>query len=203
MYKQYITKNNVIIALVAIIFLIVVFNGCGDDKPLQIVKTVTHTIVQKVKADEKASIKIIDSLQERELELIGDVMEYKTSLANAEYIVNNLLDNATVVIDSSNKDQLKHQLSILKKANTAKDSICYSVINTQDSMLSVKDEIIVERILLYSKLRNSFNQVVENEGVKDANIKTLKKQLRKKKFGTVVWKVAAGAAGVFILKNSL
>ncbi len=202
-FKSYITKNNVIVALLVIIFLVILFNGCGNDKPLEITKTTTYTITQRLKQDEKVSAKIIDSLKKNEAKLEVEIKKTSKDLKAANKLANDLLGDIITIIDSSGNTELKEKIKEYTAADAIEDSLYETVIATQAIMLSNKDAQIKEHLDFNSKLRTSFNNVVENDQLKDRNIKTLKKQLRNKKAGTVVWKVVAGVLVAIIVKDKL
>lgn len=196
-------KNITILILAGVLFLFIFLpDRCSKPEPPAI-KTETKEVIKIVKADSVQIKKTIDSLKKIGQILSKEIKETKNDLKTAEALVVELLNDASVIIDSSGKEELHYQLSILKAANAAKDSLCNSTIAAQDSVISNQLNQLAAQEELNSKIRQSFNQVVANDQAKEKYIKQLKKQVKQKKFGNVVWKIAAGAAGVVILKNAL
>lgn len=196
-------KNIIILILAGLLFLSI-FLPDRCSKPVEpVIKTETKEVIKLVKEDSSRFQKSIDSLKKVGQNLSKKMAEVKDDLKAAEALVVELLNDASVIIDSSGKEQLHYQLSVLKAANAAKDSLCNSVISWQDSIIANQSEQIARQDEFNSTLRTSLNQVVSNEQAKDKYISQLKKQVRQKKSGNIVWKIAAGAAGAVILNNAL
>ena len=200
-----ISKNTIIALLVlALLFALLFLNKCGNDPlPIPTVKTETKEIIKEVDRDSIQESKSRDSINKVNARLNYQLTEYKEDLTTAQDFVTELLNDAGQSIDTSSKDELKAQLEIVKQANVIKDSICNQTIRTQDSLNANISLQLAKKDTLYSKLRSSFNQVVENEQIKDKYISQLQKQARKKKASNVFWKITTAVAGAVIIKQSL
>lgn len=196
-------KNLFILILCGVIFCLLFLPDRCSKPQEPVTGTKTKEVIKEVQADTTRFIKSIDSLKRIGQKLSKKVSETTTDLKTAESLVVELLNDASVTIDSSGKEELHYQLSILKAANAAKDSLCNSVIAGQDSIIMNQAEQMIYKDSTIATFDLAFKQVVLNEKAKDKYIIQLKRQVRQKKFGNVVWKIAAGAAGLVILKNSL
>jgi len=196
-------KNLFILILCGVIFCLLFFPDRCSKPQEPVIVTKTKEVIKLVKEDSSRFVKSIDSLKKVGQNLSKKMAEVKDDLKTAEALVVELLNDASVIIDSSGKEQLHYQLSVLKAANAAKDSLCNSVIAGQDSIIANQSEQLARQQEFNSALRASLNQVVANEQAKDKYISQLKKQVRQKKSGNIVWKIAAGAAGAVILNNAL
>lgn len=168
-----------------------------------VIVTKTKEVIKEVQADTTRFKKSIDSLTKNEQKLKVSLTESKKKLHNANAMMQDFLDNSTVIIDSSSKDELKLMVANLTMVINAQDSACNEVIAGQDSIIMNQAEQLFYKDSLAASFERAFNQVVINNQAKEKYIKQLKKQVKQKKFGNVVWKIAAGAAGVVILKNAL
>lgn len=196
-------KNIIILILAGLLFLSI-FLPDRCSKPVEpVIVTKTKEVIKLVKEDSSRFQKSIDSLKKVGQNLSKKMAEVKDDLKTAEALVVELLNDASVIIDSSGKEELHYQLSILKAANAAKDSLCNSVIAGQDSIIMNQAEQMNYKDSTIATFDRAFKQVVLNEKTKDKYIGQLKKQVRQKKSGNIVWKIAAGAAGAVILNNAL
>lgn len=89
-------------------------------------------------------------------------------------------------------------------ANTQKaDSLCDSAISNLQAQVSNREQLISSKDTLYSRLRSTFDFVLQQQVDLLKYNQDLKKQIRKKKFATAFWKITSIAAGLFILEQKI
>lgn len=200
--RKIFNQRTLILAMAIVIFLLLFFRG-GKDPVAPVIDKPTKEVVKEVKRVSIVYRDIDSGYKKKFLEKSKEVGGLKSRLSSAEGMVNELLNDAGQSIDTGTRAELHAQLDLMKQAVAIKDSLCNQAIAGQDSLISIQAEQMVVKDEFNARLRESFNQVVSNEQAKDKYISQLKKQVRKKKFGNVVWKLAAGAAGAVILNGAL
>lgn len=196
------TKNTIILILAAAVFVLLFFRKCSNDP----VKPITIPVKEVVKTVEKVEVesgRVIDSLKRREAAISGRLVKTEKDYKGAVKLVNELLNDVTVIVDSSGNDSLKNAVTQLAAENVAKDSLCAEISNDKDSLIVSHRKQIDVKDSLYSTLRSGFNTMVQNDKLNTDYIKQLRKQVKRKKFGTNIWKIAAGVAGGLYLNERL
>ena len=106
------TKNTIISVLAVAVFLLLFFRKCGPDPVAPVVKPVKE-IVNVVENREVESGRVIDSLKRREAIITGRLVKTEKDYKGAVKLVNELLNDVTVIVDSSGNDSLKTMVELL------------------------------------------------------------------------------------------
>jgi hypothetical protein len=202
-----ITKNKVIVALVAIIIIMCFcFKMCNRPAP---VKPSTPTVKEqkdnrtKIEKDDK---RVQDSLNKKIDSLTTQSKVLKKGLKNAQEYVNVLLngmsektDTTTDYIECITYEEVAH----LIVANKEKDSLANATISTLDSVIANQTHKLTAKDTLYNRLGRYFDEALINQTKLQSYSKQLEKQVKRKKAANVVWKVVAVAGGLFILNEKI
>lgn len=192
----------------------IVFDKCGRDKiPVSTTKiTPPKETVKKVEKDELSGNKtndslqrIVDSTQRSNKHLKGELKESQAYVEELLQDISNEFDqqNDTNAIQNDYEANTREVIGHLKAANKYKDSVANALIRGQDSVIAKKDYQLSAKDSLYSKLRSNFDYTISQETALISLNKQLTKKVRAKKFGNVVWKVAAIGLGTLFLNEKL
>ena len=194
----------IIVGLVAAFLITLFFFTCNkksDPKPKYI--PIVKLVEKKIKLDSTVYWKTIDSIQRNELKWKNKFKEADGDLDLAEKQMNDILNNADYIIDSSGKEELKAQVENLKVINARKDSLCHAANDSRDSLIAEKENKYQASLDFQAKQRQSINDLIENSKAADTEIKSLNKQVRKQKANKVLYKIIAGAAIIYGTYKSL
>jgi hypothetical protein len=90
------------------------------------------------------------------------------------------------------------------KANAeASDLQCAETVNNLHAIIAVKDSAFTKVQEANTSLLKNFNEAVTSSYFKDENLKVLNKKLKWQKTQNIVFKGAAVAAAIFILKSAI
>lgn len=196
------TKNTIISVLAVVVFFLLFFRKCGPG-PVKPVAVPVKEIVKQVETKEVESGRLIDSLKRREAVIVKRLVKTESDYKGAVKLVNELLNDVTVIVDSSGNDSLKIIVGQLAEQNHAKDSLCAQISKDKDSLIVSHQKQIDVKDSLYFALRSGFNSLVQNDKLNTDYIKQLQKQVKRKKLGANVWKIVAGVAGGLYLNERL
>ncbi len=193
--------------IIAILF----FKSCHKDPVAPVIispKELVKTVIQK----EKENFVKIDSFLRIENSLRKSAESLKYSYADLQkrnVLLSIKADSLAQLVpvandyEQGNKEALIRTIDILYENEIIKDSLCTAQVSTLENVVMVNKKIITGKDSLYANLRRSFDTAIDN------NLKILdftkfqKKEIRRRKVGAFVWKVAAIGAGLFIVKQSL
>lgn len=97
------------------------------------------------------------------LYFINRILQYKTRIDNSFLEIRKLLDEQTSILDKMInflKDNLEHEVSLLKKLEKTKDLIP-SIKNNSEGIKDIKK--VEKEILDFTKLENTYKKLVKNE----------------------------------------
>lgn len=198
--------------LVAAILLVVLVRGITCNWPAAKKPDIVPVKVEqkKIAAAEKTMDRVIDSLQNRIDSIAGAVAKRDAQVQDLKSRLKQSQANARLMETEINKGpaEVDNLVNDYVGNSRARDSLCNEVIAGQevqivakDSIITAKDQQIKARDLFTSQIRSSFDVVASNQEKQADYIKNLNRQLRNKKVGATIWKGAAVAAGLYILKT--
>ncbi len=201
-----------IAAIIAIIIAWVVLETCRkNNKSIPEKPTITQPKEVKV---QRANIEAAGRSKDDSLKSVADkwkkeALTNKAKLAAAQNQVNGLLvdlgwyedqtsDSATIRNDYEIETEVI--IAHLVVANKYKDSVANATIRNQDSTIQATEHRLAQKDSLYAQSRLLFDKSLADQEKLIDYSKKLKKQVRKKNFGNIVWKVVAGGA-ILLLAN--
>lgn len=203
-----------IIILVAGFLLALLFIrfGCNDkiktvEKPVYIDPARLKDSLNIVVA---ASIHRTDSIQfiaDRARITASEAKQELRSEQNITYTLQQRLKQSISNLTPGNDYGISENVDSLYASMARKDKNCNETIQAFERLDSNQVKIIKEKDVLVKGLQNALDTSTKStllvQAAFDANEKAYKKALRKTKARTVVWKVIAGAAVLFTLKQNL
>lgn len=199
-----INKNWLILGLLTALIVVLFFFTCNKSSaPKAKYIPVVSIVEKKLKTDSVQYFKSIDSIKKIELKWKNKYIQADGDLSLAEQQMNDMLNSAEVIIDSSDNEELKAQLEELKALNEGKDILVHIAISSRDSLIQEKENKYLASLEFQSKQRQSINELINSNKASDSEIKHLNKQVRKQKANKVLYKVIAGAAIILAAKQSL
>lgn len=196
-------------ALAAIFFLllILVFQLNCNQKEIPAPNVPKPEVIEKqVEVESKKSLQKIDSLEKAndslENKLFVEKLNYSSHKRSA-LVTQAELRQRINYLDSSNKSNVV-KITAEDYFTSIDDVIssCDSMIATYELTLNNKDSIIAQRDTLYGVLRRGFEKSINANKELFIYSNKLKKELKKKRTGNMLWKGIAIAAGLVLLNNA-
>jgi len=194
-------RNYIIILLAGAIAVLILRSSCNSPLPPAPVVIPVKEQVKQVEKNEEAGKKVIDSLQKILTIQAQTSSQLKQKLSQAQLTARQMED----IINNWPKDSTEPCPPIQDYITNSRerDTICNRLIASHEKQLSLKDAMLAQKDTLYSQLRSSFNTAMDQQTILADYNSQLKKQLRRKKLGNIIWKGAAVAAVLFILKTAI
>jgi hypothetical protein len=214
---------SLLIGLIVGVCLTLSFKGCGRDSDLESVPIINPK--QIIKAADKteaeyqkkvAELKLHGEKLEHQLkELQSELSLLKSKTKNRELTIKKMIEpkgfpakklvkggrSESISIDSSLSpcDSLAVEVDGYITDNIRKDSLYEAQSQIKDSIIAVKDSVILTTIKVYQDFKTLLDQSVKQQELLFSQNKLLKKQLKRQKFRstmkTLGFIILSGAAG--------
>ncbi|MCX6318443.1 MAG: hypothetical protein NTW29_14220 [Bacteroidetes bacterium] len=170
---------------------------------------------QKVAAQEKQVHLLIENMNQKNILLVEEIQSLKDELSatrinsrKLQIITHDLATKKTAATDTALRladcDTLKEKVVLLNNTIQAEESLCDSIISSQQQQLLLKDSTIQLHHVLYNGLKQSFTESIAQQQVLLDQNSFYKKQLRKQKFKSKLISglaiIAAGVTTHYLLK---
>lgn len=165
--------------------------------------------VKTVENNEAKSKKVIDSLNKENSKQVAIANDLKGKLKaeqnNSRLIERTLNAYLNQVTPEQPRDTNDYENNVrdLITSSQRKDSLCNSLTTNLEGQIRLKDNVITEKDILYSRLRSSFDLSIAQQQTLIDYSKKLKKEIKAKNRSALVWKIISIGAGVFILQNQV
>lgn len=172
--------------------------------------TKTQIIVRETKANTEGYQKKIDTLETRATIYFTRATEAEKRLYAAQQenkrlakVSNSTPLKSNIPADSSNEPINDTYSAQISEAAATSDSICNEVITDLHNSIYTKDSIITFQELKYQGLQGGFNQLIQNDQLKDLQIKSINKKLKWQKVQNIGFKAIAATVVALVIKNNL
>jgi hypothetical protein len=170
---------------------------------------------QKVAAQEKQVHLLIENMNQKNLLLVEEIQSLKDELSatriksrKLQIITHDLATKKTASNDTALRladcDTLKEKVMALNNTIQAEESLCDSIISSQQQQLLLKDSSIQLHRVLYNGLKQSFTESIAQQKVLLDQNSFYKKQLRKQKLKSKLLSglaiIAAGVTTHYLMK---
>ena len=202
------------ILLIGIIIGSILFGTCRNNRVVEPIPTKKEVVkvVENVQVKDVTANKTIDSLQSiitdankhvEWLELNSDAAD--NTIATLRNKVALLAKKSIITTapetNEGEREDLQFEIESLNAATDLRDSLCDATVTELKQVSGTKDSIISTQKTAYNSLKNSFDTVVKNNYTLIDFTKQQKKQIRKEKRKSWIWKGGILTLGYLILKK--